>query len=350
SKIYLITNSMNIIFTGAKTTNDKCKNLLIDGEYIQRDKHDKYINLFAAFDLYYIDGKDIRSEPFLTSRYNQLKDIILAISPIGITSNNKHVTISPLRIMVKEFFASTPIFTSCNKVLSNIRNGYYEYNTDGLVFTPTMSGVGGKSSAKSTWNELFKWKPPQYNTIDFLIKTIKSPNGKDIIYDGYSDENDYSVSMVSSKFKTVELRCGFSERKDGFINPCQRIIDDDYSHHTSNVNDYVPVRFYPIEPEDNNAGITNILLKMDKLGTMQMFTEANELIEDNMIVEFRYDHTLQNGWRWIPIKVRYDKTSRFRKGEKEFGNSFKVCNDNWKSLHPASMVTENMLSTGLGIP
>ena len=33
-----------------------------------------------------------------------------------------------------------------------------------------------------------------------------------------------------------------------------------------------------------------------------MFTENNEIIEDNTIVEFKYDLTKDKFWRWIPYK------------------------------------------------
>ena len=46
-------------------------------------------------------------------------------------------------------------------------------------------GVGGDKIGntgplkKKTWAYSFKWKPEQYNTIDFLIETIKDKYGKD---------------------------------------------------------------------------------------------------------------------------------------------------------------------------
>lgn len=82
----------------------------------------------------------------------------------------------------------------------------------------------------------------------------------------------------------------------------------------------------------------------------KMFSLENEVFEDNTIVEFSYDLTKEDGWKWIPLRVRYDKTAKLRRGEKEFGNAYKVCNENWKSIHPSGRITEDMLSTGLGIP
>jgi hypothetical protein len=53
-KIYLINMNMNVIFTGAKTEEEKCFNSLLDGELILHNKKDQFINTFAAFDIYYI--------------------------------------------------------------------------------------------------------------------------------------------------------------------------------------------------------------------------------------------------------------------------------------------------------
>jgi hypothetical protein len=51
-KIYLINTSMDVIFTGAKTTNEECFNTLLDGELIMHDKKGNYINLYAILLFY----------------------------------------------------------------------------------------------------------------------------------------------------------------------------------------------------------------------------------------------------------------------------------------------------------
>ena len=65
----------------------------------------------------------------------------------------------------------------------------------------------------------------------------------------------------------------------------------------------------------------------------KMFTEDNEIVEDNTIVEFRYDVNKDQFWRWIPIRVRYDKTSEYRSGGKNYGNAYHVANSNWHTIH-----------------
>ena len=75
--------------------------------------------------------------------------------------------------------------------------------------------------------------------------------------------------------------------------------------------------FHPYDPTpDYPIYLCNLMLK-DIGGSKQMFTEDNkQVFEDNTIVEFRYDSTKEKFWRWIPIRVRYDKTSEYQRGLK----------------------------------
>jgi len=314
-------------------------------------------------------------DPF-KSRYQILKYfeknlIALSILETGKSLNdlvnplkNLNKFVSPIRFTIKEFFPNNSklsIFEGCDTILKKVKEDRFEYETDGLIFTQAFYGVGaneiGKAGPKTkiTWENSFKWKPPQYNTIDFLVTTIKGRNGDDVIKSFYEDgQNNLSVVQYN-EYKTIELRCGFKESKDGFINPCQDIIDDKLPEFANRFedrqdNDYIPMRFYPTEPYDPNAGMCNIMLRMDGSGGKKMFSEEDEVFEDNTIVEFRYDLSKEDGWRWIPLRVRYDKTAKMRRGEKEYGNSYKVCNENWKSIHPSGRIEEDMIRTGLNIP
>ncbi len=390
-KIYLINTNMDVIFTGAKTVESDCFNTILDGELISHDKNGKFINLYAAFDVYYLKNVDVRSYTFMLldsesdpekSRYRLLKNIAHNLNPVSIldtTAGNKEQKsmkellsgfskvndlISPIKLSVKEFFPMSKkqnIFDGCNMILQKEREKRFEYITDGLIFTHSYYGVGateiGKSGPKTkiTWEHSFKWKPPQYNTVDFLVTTIKGANNDDVIKSYYEEGTNNTASVQYNEYKMIELRCGFKESKDGFINPCQDVIDDKlpeagYRFEDKQDNDYVPMRFYPTEPYDANAGLCNIMLKMDGAGGKKMFSEENEVFEDNTIVEFRYDLNKTEGWKWIPLRVRYDKTSKLRRGEKEYGNAYKVCNENWKSIQPSGRIDENMLCTGLNIP
>jgi len=388
-KLYLINTNMDVIFTGAKTDNEECFNSLLDGELISHDKLGKFINLYAAFDIYYINKEDVRSYTFLQSntekdsyksRYNLLQFIRQNLNAVCITNVKKtsiskkgkdipefkvaEGLLSPLRFSVKEFFPNNSkqsIFEGCMQILQKEKEDRFEYTTDGLIFTHAFYGVGSREIGKAgpkekiTWEYSFKWKPPQYNTIDFLVTTEKGPNGDDIVKPIFEEGQNTSEVVQFNEYKKIVLRCGFKEKSDGFINPCQDIIDDNLPQYQVRYedrqeNDYIPQRFYPTEPYDPNAGLCNIMLRMDGSGTKKMFSEENQVFEDNTIVEFRYDLTKEEGWKWIPLRVRYDKTSRLRKGEKEYGNAYHVCNSNWKSIHPTGRITADMLSTGQNIP
>ena len=400
-KIYLINTSMNVIFTGARTMKNESFNSLLDGELILHDKRGKFINLYAAFDIYYLNNTDIRSYTFMISdkeadmeksRYALLNrliqnlDISSILEPKDKASEDKSkedkgkeekkssfkafsqkiqksFINSPIRISCKRFYPENPekgnIFNACNQIITKQKNGLFEYETDGLIFTPAFMGVGADKVGvsgpltKITWEYSFKWKPPQQNTIDFLVTTMKTANNSDVIKNIFEDGTSANSSVQISQYKPIELRCTFIEKKHGFINPCQDIIDDKLPEY-SNIqddkqnNEAKPMIFYPTNPYDPDAGICNIMLRKDNNNTLQMFTMEDEVFDDNTIVEFSYDFDMKKGWNWIPLRVRYDKTAEMLQGIKNFGNAYHVANSNWQSIHHP--ILEDMICTGLNIP
>jgi hypothetical protein len=400
-KIYLINTNMQIIFTGSKTINKDIFNTLLDGELITNDKFGKFINLYAAFDIYYLNKTDVRMLPFIIkeesietkqsskynksgnnsdiyqSRYMLLQSTVNSIKALSImdvqinveTSKNTNEIkklIAPITIRNKKFYPESllkgNIFDACDDILTKVREDRFEYTTDGLIFTHAYYGVGSNKEGetgpltKITWDYSFKWKPAKDNTIDFFVVTTKNPGGEDVVKTIYEPGVNSQLTTQLTEYKTIQLSCTYSERKHGtiYLNPCQDIIDDklpeykDVNYEDKPTNDARPLQFYPTEPFDPEAGLCNIMLKMDDNGVKQMFTEENEVFGDNMIVEFSYEITKEKGWRWIPKRVRYDKTSEFLQGIKNFGNAYHVANSNWKSIN--NPITEEMISTGEGIP
>jgi hypothetical protein len=264
-----------------------------------------------------------------------------------------------MRLETKQFQpanAKDSIFAACNFILQKERDGLFEYNTDGIIFTPAFLGVGanevGKAGPlyKTTWKYSFKWKPPKFNTIDFLVTTEKSSTGADKVTPMFQGGTNTSSTVQLNEYKTIVLRCGFSKNKHGYLNPCNDVIEDHLPNYKEldNEETYEPVQFYPTNPYDINAGICNIMLRRDDTGASHMFSEENEAFEDNTIVEFSYDISRERGWRWVPLRVRYDKTSELRQGGKNFGNAYHVANSNWHSIH--NPITEEMICTGTNIP
>jgi hypothetical protein len=413
--IYLINTNMQVIFTGAKTINKDIFNTLLDGELIANDKFGKFINLYAAFDIYYLNKVDVRMLPFVIketsvesiytkageerekqksnvksdrknskfngdiyqSRYMLLQTTVASIKALSIIDVNvtvetsKNTTelkkiLSPITIKNKQFYPESlvkgNIFDACNDILTKIRENRFEYNTDGLIFTHAYYGVGSNKEgetgplSKITWEYSFKWKPAQDNTIDFFVVTTKHSGGEDVIKTLYEPGINSQLSTQLSEYKMVQLCCTYSEKKHGtiYLNPCQDVIDDklpefkEVNYEEKYTNDAKPLQFYPTEPFDPEAGLCNIMLKLDDNGVKQMFTEENEVFGDNTIVEFSYDLSKEKGWGWVPKRVRYDKTSEFLQGLKNFGNAYHVANSNWKTIN--NPITEDMISTGEGVP
>jgi len=362
-KIYLIDQNMNVQFTGTLTGETKYFNSVIDGEHILHNKNKKFINLFAAFDIYYINGEDIRTYGFYPSldddktkfRIPLLNNLFKNFKPYNI--NKQKLDKLPFRFEVKNFEATNQnktIFQACKIIIDKIKNNLYEYETDGLIFTPSRTGVGSNQIGKTTkpiktsWDKSFKWKPSEFNTIDFLVSIEKNSNNNDIVKNIFKEGNNFNADNNIIQYKSLILRVGFNENKDGYINPCKIILDDNIPEKLENQEAYKPVRFYPTNPSDDNAGITNIILHQNSNNNKIMLTDNNEIIEDNMIVEFKYDTTKPEKWRWIPLRVRYDKTEDLRSGNNNFGNAYRVANTNWHSIH--NPVTIEMLTTGKNIP
>jgi hypothetical protein len=365
NKIYLIDTNMNVQFTGAVTDNDKLKNTLVDGEHILHNKNKQFINLYAAFDVYFINGEDKRSLGFVPQSMDdvmsnfRLSLLSSLMKQLNAKSIIKSETVCPIRISNKIFYAASDIqtiFQCCGQILQKENDGLFEYNTDGLIFTPTDKGVGSDTvgapakNTKTTWDYSFKWKPPQFNTIDFLVTTKKNASGQEMISSLFNSGINVNYADQIKQYKTLVLCVGFDEKKHGYINPCNDIYEDKLPNpdNIDNEDSYKPLPFYPTNPYDIGASLCNIMLKDDMFGNKKMMTQDNEVIEDNMIVEFYYDTTKEKEWRWTPLRVRYDKTSELRAGLKNYGNAYHVANSNWHTIH--NPITNDMIQTGLNIP
>lgn len=364
-KIYLIPTTATIEFTGIITKDSGLFNTIMDGEHILHDKHGGLFDTYAVFDIYYLAGKSIRENSFVplkptTSskkfRLPLLNDVVKDLSKQIISVTGKQVT---MKIVAKKFYLGTesaPIFSGCYSILQKEKDGLFPYETDGLIFTPASFGVGGNKEGeasrpfKTTWTHSFKWKPSKFNTIDFLISVRKDASGIEKIGNIFKNGKDTSSNDQIIQYKFLVLRCGFDPTKHGFLNPCQDVLDDNLprAEGFDNNENYKPAPFYPTNPYDNDAHNCHLILKQDANGDYTMICDNGDIIEDNAIVEFSYDITQEKHYRWKPLRVRYDKTSELKSGQKNYGNAYHVANGNWHSIH--NPVTATMLSTGENIP
>ena len=371
-RIYLIDTNMRIQFTGAQSDNDKLFYTLLDGEHILHDKNGRFINLFAAFDVYYIAGKDVRALHFVPpsaeapiSKF-RLPLLVNAINELKVRSVVRGAPTCPVRIEYKKFKytgADQSIFQCCATLMSQIDSAAFEYNTDGMIFTPADAPVGGEAGGeaagpktKTTWGLSFKWKPTEANTIDFLATLVKDTNGQPKVSSIYTDGMNAAKLDQVVQYKTLTLRVGFDEKKHGYLNPCEDVIQGKLPAHkkTGARNDsddsYKPTPFYPTNPYDPSAHVCNVVLRADAAGNRGMLlTAENEVIEDGTIIECAYNvGAADPRFRWVPLRVRTDKTAEYRSGQKNYGNAYHVANSNWHTIH--NPITKKMLTTGKDIP
>lgn len=386
-RVYLIDTNMSVQFTGVIADKSNFKNSIIDGEHVTKDKNGGSLNMYLAFDVYFINGVDMRSKIFYSTDEKEHGEDIATLLKDPIKINTRHNALDivmenlslstvvdmpvPIHIQAKRFIYGSSdapggqtIFKACKSIIEMEKNGLYVYETDGLIFTPANTGVGmlpgetGEYAPKNwkiTWTASFKWKPPQYNTIDFLVTAKKNKDGSEHIRSEYDPDTRKIKQM-----KALVLRVGFDEKKHGFINPCSQLYSGEGDQYVSSgavdgddiagtlQQGYRPVAFVPSNPTDESANLCHIELKTTGQGSHMYIEDNTDTFSTDMIVEFRYDKTKPKFQRWIPIRVRHDKTIQYRSGLKNYGNGFHVAESVWRSIH--NPISESMIQTGIGIP
>lgn len=407
-RVYLIDTNMSVQFTGLVMDDDRLQGTVLDGEHIVHGKASNYINLFLIFDVLYANGVDVREFPLYVesgSPTDAIEKLDAANVPVSARIFDVGDNRSRLYYMKKcdEHIASRArsIVPNGRKMLNIQRKTYMiptsqidifgcskemlglsaskEYYVDGLIYTPIALGLGASRvdekithKVKRTWELMFKWKPIEDLTIDFMITTKKDAQDQDIVYTRF-DSDSYR------QYKCLELRVGYNERTDGIMNPYEVMLSGEGlpTQETSdwddgefgfgemfaqpqpqpdanprlNANapdDYKPALFYPDNPADPHAHVCNVEVKEDANGAMVMRSEEGDVVEDGTIVECRYNKTKEAGWNWEIVRVRHDKTTELRNGSKQFGNAYRGANANWHIIHYP--ITSEMISTGVGIP
>ena len=136
---------VNRAFACEKVNIRVAKDTLLDGELV-KTKNGKV--LFMVYDAVRVKGEDLTQKP-LDARLDAARKVTKAIIK---TAN------APLEIRVK-------VMTDLKDFRSFPSLDSFEYDTDGLVFTPVNEPI-----RTGTHETMFKWKPRERITIDFCIK------------------------------------------------------------------------------------------------------------------------------------------------------------------------------------
>jgi len=324
--VYLINNTHQVIDTGLKSPSE-LYNSLIDGEYIACNKRrdNSSVGLYASFDMYYYNGTKITQLPLIAnsndnessgssqSRYNYL----LKTEKLLASRKNEHA----IDYIVKDHLYSNDILNDCKNILTT---SIFPYEIDGLIFTPAklavLSNYANKPEPltdKLGWDKVLKWKPPEQNSIDFLVKkgdiiTIDTVNYVEFkLYVGYnaSQIENYTMKDVFNYiYKFYQFKNEIKEREK-YV--CRL---------------FMPEYYY-------EKGIEKSLIKL--LPNKEIRCDNGDKIEDEIIVEFNYDSTEINpSLRWKPMRVREDKTRIYRQGVlSKTLNDFSTASNIWRSIH-----------------
>lgn len=365
--MYLMNRKNSIKSLGAKC--EPLGNTILDCEYIIKNKENKNINLLMVFDIYFKNSKDLRDRILNRSneekmegvidesRFEVLEEVMEIIDKSMVLQRNNNLeikkkkfyygdestidsstkfTINDLEMRKKDFEEDSDEYKQLleqittlkmdTKIFNEAKKVYekeYPYKIDGLVFTPRNLKVGEepnkekKNMFDGRWYSCFKWKPPEENTIDFLVKFKKDPENesKDLIT--YKTINDKVV-----EFKTLVLHVGYNPAIHTRHNSC-RILNENLTFENS----YSPVIFQPTRPYIKDIHYAYLPVENGLVYT----NDKTIIIEDN-IVEFNY--VKDNLVCWNPMRVRDTLKP----------NDFITATNVWDSIH--NPVTSKMITSG----
>ena len=336
--VYLISN--NFVVKKINEYNqkevEKYEETILDGEYLFVKKYQKF--MFLGFDILFYQGKDVRDEIALVNRYELLndvtknlfdqkksinkydgdfdinkiekfyqkdiKDYVMYMNEVLTKTNKKNIVLS-------KYFAfpigghPIEIYLYSKLIWNEYTNA--PYLLDGLIYTPLKQkyNIVTSTTVKST----FKWKPSSKNSIDFYVLYERNPETNQIL-------NVYDNSIGNENEDKYDTNDNFKEK-----NKIYRILNLYVGRHENGKE--TPVLF---QKEYNNY-IANIYINNNEVRDIE-----GDIIEDNTVVEFAYDKSLPDNFRWIPLRTRMDKTDIVLKFKKKYGNAEWVGNKTWRSI------------------
>jgi len=303
-KLLKITPKLQIAWTGLKAKDNSHAGDFVDGEFID--------GRFCIFDVYKFRKKDVRSLPLLTTDDDQHKlnsrlgCAHLFLEDIALFSVEP--SLNPLKIEAKLFLAGDG--PAMSEAIKKMMNTEFGYKTDGLIFTPRASAVAPQSDRiGKTWTNVYKWKPANQNSIDFLVRFKEKSAGEEFQQgELYVSRNAKDIYVYPREMMTGEY--------------VPKKLPEDFELDNAA---RIPSLFQPSVPRDPDA--YKILIPIKKFPV----DEEGQKVEDNTIIECAFDTESRN---WSVMRTRYDKTYQYKVlKEAQYGNDVATANSIWTSMH-----------------
>ena len=317
-QLFTIDDRLTVRFTGCRTS--KYRNALLEAEYIAGKKMAPKI---LIFDVFYMNDKNVGQLPLLLPAAPQQQKQQTRASIVKAFVNDANI--APVvgvqavpALQAKEFVPiqqKDEFFAAAKAILSKKAAGNFSYGIDGLILTPAHTAIG-QGKYWGTWNEAFKWKPPQFNTIDFLVKIRASE----------AEIRDNELYKVADLYSAYSL---------AYTAPITSLMFLSNAIPLNKTRQLVPQPFQP--PDKPDAYLA--YLKVNDDGKL-ICEEGGEILDDT-IVEMRYD--VREGM-WHPLRLRDDKTEKYLKTGDIGGtaNKFETALSVWRSIQ--TPITEEIIT------
>ena len=342
-KIYIFNNNFDFIYTGYK--DNLWVDTLIECEFINNDSDNNGVREIYNYDILFSKGEDVRKKYLIDISKDSKYETRLQILDKFIKSTS--------RVLTEPFNEENSIKIKNKKYLQSFRNDgsdifqkvkelwetrkYSSFNVDGIIFVPKYEYYPYRGG---TWKTLFKWKPPELNTIDFLVKTLKDDNKKDIKnpYIDVITRMDGKKETNLKQYKILKL----------FVSGEKTFYNKNRNKNKKSEKKRIAVPFNPYGMDEKNSEIFNnakVFIEDDeKIYAIDPITNEKVEIYDDIIIEFGYDNSREDGFKWIPYRFRKDKTIFYKNGKPVFGNAESVAIDIFRAINLP--VTEEMITSG----
>ena len=277
-QVWLLNNRMKFSKTSICTSDTAFKGSIFDCEVVLLNTGVRHIMLFDC----YVTGSGT-NQIYTDGLQGRLEKIEEFINSIDQSINNQ------FEIFKKRFYLpydKKSIFEVAKDCMNDAKNS--DYDNDGLIFTPVNTSVGQDGSQNDcvlggTWRKVLKWKPPELNTIDFLVMKRPSHASSSCFHLFVGALN---VTAASEYFNLVKPK-------------------------------YFAKLFQPPGSSSNAYELTATHCK------------SGDPISDKMVVECSFD-TYEN--KWVPLRIRFDKTEESLNSNKITANSYENALSIWQLI------------------
>jgi len=315
NNVYLIDYvNRNVIryFNCGKSLNN---HTILHGEFINTEENNYN---FGIIDSYLYDGVNLTEKQLIKTSMdldiyiqdenwaNQNLDTRLEFANrfVAVDEDNyESIKLSKKNIFLKKFVIPDDKFDlnifNANKAIINFSKNL-KYENDGIIFTHSKKKIIDIGAESDT--PILKWKPPNLNSIDFVIKFSKI-------------KKYFSNSRFILSNEDIQIN-GILYRKVYFYNGTRGGKLHQFTLHK---NDHALIKI-----KDN-----------------KIYDINNDEIKDNTIVEVVYDKDFSEdtNLNWKILRTRYDKTEKYYSSNftKKAGNNSSIAYLIWKTIiHPVS--------------